>query len=59
VLKFQDGKEEYCNSCTASYKLKVISFAEQFRNHAAQREFGIQRVLLEEKKKRIIKKCKK
>jgi hypothetical protein len=26
---------------TASYKLKVISFAEQFRNRAAQREFGI------------------
>jgi hypothetical protein len=25
----------------ASYKLKVISFAEQFGNHAAQREFGI------------------
>jgi hypothetical protein len=24
-----------------SYELKVISFAEQFRNRAAQREFGI------------------
>jgi hypothetical protein len=29
------------NSYTASYKLKVISFAEQFGNRAAQREFGI------------------
>jgi transposase-like protein len=31
------------NSYTASYKLKVISFAEQFRNRAAhtRREFGI------------------
>jgi hypothetical protein len=29
------------NSYTASYKLKVINFAEQFGNHAAQREFGI------------------
>jgi hypothetical protein len=26
---------------TASYKLKVISFAEEFANRAAQREFGI------------------
>jgi hypothetical protein len=29
------------NSYTASYKLKVISFAEQFGNRAAQREIGI------------------
>jgi hypothetical protein len=29
------------NSYTASYKLKVISFAEQFGNRVAQREFGI------------------
>jgi hypothetical protein len=29
------------NSYTASYKLKVISFAEQFGNRAAVREFGI------------------
>jgi hypothetical protein len=29
------------NSYTASYKLKVISFAEQFGNRAAQRGFGI------------------
>jgi hypothetical protein len=29
------------NSYTASYKLKVISFAERFGNRAAQREFGI------------------
>jgi hypothetical protein len=29
------------NSYTAPYKLKVISFAEQFRNRAAQREFRI------------------
>jgi hypothetical protein len=29
------------NSYTASYKLKVISSAEQFGNRAAQREFGI------------------
>jgi hypothetical protein len=29
------------NSYTASYKLKVISFAEQFRNRAAQTEFRI------------------
>jgi hypothetical protein len=29
------------NSYTASYKLKVISFAEQFGNRAAQREFRI------------------
>jgi hypothetical protein len=29
------------NSYTASYKLKVISFVEQFGNRAAQREFGI------------------
>jgi hypothetical protein len=29
------------NSYTASYKLKVIRFAEQFGNCAAQREFGI------------------
>jgi hypothetical protein len=29
------------NSYTASYRLKVISFAEQFGNRAAQREFGI------------------
>jgi hypothetical protein len=29
------------NSYTASYKLKVTSFAEQFGNRAAQREFGI------------------
>jgi hypothetical protein len=29
------------NSYTAPYKLKVISFAEQFGNCAAQREFGI------------------
>jgi hypothetical protein len=29
------------NSYRASYKLKVLSFAEQFGNHAAQREFGI------------------
>ena len=29
------------NSYTASYKLKVISFAEQFGKLAAEREFGI------------------
>jgi hypothetical protein len=29
------------NSYTASYKLKVISFAEQLGNRAAQREFGV------------------
>jgi hypothetical protein len=29
------------NSYTALYKLEVISFAEQFGNRAAQREFGI------------------
>jgi hypothetical protein len=29
------------NSYTASYKLKMISFAEQFGNRAAEREFGI------------------
>jgi hypothetical protein len=29
------------NSYTASYKLKVISFVEQFGNREAQREFGI------------------
>jgi hypothetical protein len=29
------------NSYTASYKLKVISFAEQFGNRAAESEFGI------------------
>jgi hypothetical protein len=29
------------NSYTASYKLKVISFAEEIANRAAQREFGI------------------
>jgi hypothetical protein len=29
------------NSYTASYKLKVLSFAEQFGNRAAQRELGI------------------
>jgi hypothetical protein len=29
------------NRYTASYKLKVISFAEQFGNRAAQIEFGI------------------
>jgi len=29
------------NNCTASYKLKVISFAEQFGNRKAEREFGI------------------
>jgi DNA-binding transcriptional regulator YiaG len=29
------------NSYTASYKLKVISFAKQFGNSAAEREFGI------------------
>jgi hypothetical protein len=29
------------NSYTASYKLKVISFAERFGNRAAQRELGI------------------
>jgi hypothetical protein len=29
------------NSYTASYRLAVISFAEQFGNRAAQREFGI------------------
>jgi hypothetical protein len=29
------------NSYTASYKVKVISFAEQFGNRAAQREIGI------------------
>ena len=33
------GKKK--NSYTASYKLKVISFAEQFGNRAAEREFGI------------------
>jgi hypothetical protein len=29
------------NSYTASYKLKALSFAEQFGNRAAQRELGI------------------
>jgi hypothetical protein len=29
------------NSYTASYRLAVIGFAEQFGNRAAQREFGI------------------
>jgi hypothetical protein len=29
------------NSYTASYKLKVISFAEQFGNRTAEREYGI------------------
>jgi hypothetical protein len=29
------------NSYTASYKLKTVSFVEQFGNRAAQREFGI------------------
>jgi len=29
------------NSYTASYKSKVISFAEQFGNRAAEREFRI------------------
>jgi hypothetical protein len=29
------------NSYTVSYKLKVISFAEQFGNRAVEREFGI------------------
>jgi hypothetical protein len=29
------------NSYTASYKLKVISVAEQFGNRAPEREFGI------------------
>jgi transposase-like protein len=29
------------NSYTASYRLAVISFAEQFGNRAARREFGI------------------
>jgi hypothetical protein len=29
------------NSYTASYKLKVIGFAKQFGNRAAQTEFGI------------------
>jgi hypothetical protein len=38
VLTFQDRKEN--NIYIASYKLKVISFAEQFGNRAAQREFG-------------------
>jgi hypothetical protein len=33
--------EKKNNSYTASYKLKVISFAEQFGNRAAQREFEI------------------
>jgi flagellar basal body rod protein FlgB len=29
------------NSYTPSYKLKMINFAEQFRNRAAKIEFGI------------------
>jgi hypothetical protein len=29
------------NSYTASYELKVVSFAEHFGNRAAEREFGI------------------
>jgi hypothetical protein len=33
--------EKKNNSYTASYKLKLVSFAEQFGNLAAQREFGI------------------
>jgi hypothetical protein len=44
------------NSYTASYKLKVISFEEQFGNRAAQRELGIlesMRALLEETKRTI------
>jgi hypothetical protein len=36
---FKMGKKN--NSYTASYRLKVISLAEQFRNRAAQSEFGI------------------
>jgi hypothetical protein len=33
--------EKKNNSYTGSYKLKVISFTEQFGNRAAQREFRI------------------
>jgi hypothetical protein len=33
--------EKKNNSYTVTYKLKVISFAEQFGNSEAQREFGI------------------
>jgi hypothetical protein len=50
------------NIYTAPYKLKVISFAEEFGNRAAHREFGILESNVRywrKKKKRIIKKCKK
>jgi hypothetical protein len=46
------------NSYTASSRLKVISFAEQFGHRAAQREFGIleSKVRYWRKQKIIIKK---
>jgi hypothetical protein len=49
------------NSYTASYKLKVISFAEQFGNRTAQREFGIleSNVRYWRKQKELLKKKKK
>jgi hypothetical protein len=49
------------NSYTTSYKLKVISFTEQFGNRAEQREFGIleSNVRYWRKQKELLKKCKK
>jgi hypothetical protein len=48
------------NSYRASYKLKVISFAEQFGNRAAQREFGIleSNVRCRRKQKELLKNAK-
>jgi hypothetical protein len=48
------------NSYTASYKLKVISFTEQFGDRAAQRKLGIleSNVRYWRKQKELIKKCK-
>jgi hypothetical protein len=46
-------------SYTASYKLKVIRFVEQFGNRAAEREFGIQESSVIGGKKRSAKKHKK
>jgi hypothetical protein len=48
------------NSYTASYKLKVISFTEQFGNHAAQRHFRILESNVRYwRKQKELKKCKK
>jgi transposase-like protein len=48
------------NSYTASYKSKVISFAEQFGNRAAKRELGIleSNVLYWRKQKELFKNAK-